>query len=133
MLATPLTAGAFAPFGHVVAALHSPPRSGNQGRAQVWDDLAPLTTTRPEARPSVSLFRTVAWGEPSLCVRLLERHPHSTQLFVPMTALRYLVVVARPADAPGEISAFIARGDQAIAYAPGTWHHPLVALDRQTV
>ena len=47
------------------------------------------------------------------------------------SASRYLVVVARGGDAPdlATLAAFVVEGPQAITYLPGTWHHPMVALD----
>lgn len=128
----PLTSEAYSPFGEVIAARTTPPRMGNQGRASIWDRLAPLENRRVNATPNLSLFRTVAWPEPFVDVRVLERHPRSTQLFVPMTAARYLVIVAPGADAPdlSRLAAFVAGPDQGITYHPGTWHHPLLALDR---
>ena len=72
-------------------------------------------------------------------VTILERHPYTTQTFVPLATgssseTRYLVIVAptrpegnRPPDVRG-IKAFIARGDQAVTYGAGTWHAPMAAL-----
>ena len=81
-------------------------------------------------------------------VALLERHPYSSQLFVPLNApRRYLVVVALPAAEPPGVDvrregaappdmttlrAFMARRDQGVNYAAGVWHHPLAALDDAT-
>lgn len=67
-------------------------------------------------------------------IRLLEKHPYSTQLFVPMNASRFLIVVARGGDRPDLacIAAFIASGLQGVTYAPGVWHHPMIALDDAT-
>ena len=129
----PLDPTAYEPFGSVVAARPSPPRSANHGQARAWDDLAPLVSTRPDARPTVSLFRCAPLSGSELEVRWLERHPCSTQLFVPMNAGRYLVVVAlgQGAPDPATLAAFVAEGAQAITYAPGVWHHPMVALDRE--
>lgn len=129
--AAPLTASAYAPFGAVVEAKATPPRSANHGRAEAWDDLVPLVNARPGARPTASLFRCAPLQGARLEIRWLERHAHSTQLFVPMSARRYLVVVAGGHDAPDldTLAAFVASGAQAITYAPGVWHHPMVALD----
>lgn len=131
MLARPLTEDAYAPYGAVVEAKAAPPREANHGRAEAWDDLAPLVNARQGARPTVSLFRCAPLEGTRLSVRRLERHAHSTQLFVPMNARRYLVVVARGGEAPdlSTLAAFIASGTQAITYAPGIWHHPMVALE----
>jgi ureidoglycolate lyase len=81
-------------------------------------------------------------------VRILERHPFTTQTFIPLTAdpsARYLVIVAPnaqhasaivPSDAPQQppqmqgLRAFIATGTQAVTYGAGTWHAPMVALGK---
>jgi ureidoglycolate lyase len=62
---------------------------------------------------------------------MMERHPLGSQAFVPLSGKPYLVVVA-PAGDPPDVAAlrvFLARGDQGVNYAPGVWHHPLLALD----
>lgn len=133
--AEPITLDAYAPFGALIAARATSPRRANHGTAQAWDELAELVNARGDrARPSVSLFRCAPHLEPHLDVRWLERHPHSTQMFVPMTASRYLIVVARGGEEPDLVSlrAFLVPGGRAITYAPGIWHHPMVALDRET-
>jgi ureidoglycolate lyase len=66
-------------------------------------------------------------------MRLLERHPCSSQAFIPLRCSRYLVIVA-PSEPDGTprwsaLRAFVARPGQGINYAPGTWHHPFTALD----
>lgn len=130
----PISARAYAGFGALVGAGESPPRSANHGTAQAWDDLAALVNTRGDrARPTVSLFRCAPHVGGVLEVRWLERHPASTQMFVPMSASRYLLVVAEGEDAPelSSLRAFVVPGAQAITYAPGIWHHPMVALDRE--
>lgn len=85
----------------------------------------------------------------------MERHPFTTQSFIPLglsasdPQTRYLVIVAPnlPPSAGGlaaadpaarlpgrnlpdlsKMKAFIARGDQGVTYAPGTWHAPMVVL-----
>lgn len=133
LVAAPLTAAAYTPYGQVLAGGEGPGRSGNQGRARVWDRLVELENGRPGARPNLGVFRTGPWPDDTLAVRLLERHPASTQVFVPMTARRYLVVVARGGDRPdlATLAAFVAGPGQGVSYAPGTWHHPLVALDAE--
>ncbi len=120
-------------FGAVVrAGPESLARVANHGTARAWDALAILESTRgASARCTASLFRCLALRDERLAVRRLERHACSTQMFVPMRASRYLVVVALGADAPDleTLAAFVVEGPQAITYAPGVWHHPMIALD----
>jgi ureidoglycolate lyase len=128
----PLTAAGFAPFGRVVSAGLQPGASANQGTAVRFDFCAELQSTRPDARANLAVFRSVAQTLPH-DVLLLERHPCSTQVFLPLLVQRYLVCVAptRPDGGPelGGLVAFLCLPGQGVAYAPGTWHHPMVALD----
>jgi ureidoglycolate lyase len=130
--AQPLTREAFAPFGDVIGLELSGGTHANQGTATRFDRIAQLTSSRPEARPNLAVFRSVAKTLP-FEVRLLERHPCSTQLFVPLTCRRFLVVVC-PEDARGEPDlahprAFVCGPGQGINYRAGVWHHPIIALE----
>lgn len=67
-------------------------------------------------------------------IKFLERHPHSTQTFMPMKAGRWLVLVA-PDAADGSpdlagLRAFVAGQEQSICIARNAWHAPLTVLDR---
>lgn len=130
-----ITEARYAPYGDLVRAGDaSRARAANHGTAAAWDALATLVNRRGEAaRATASLFRCAPHRDALLPLRWLERHPASTQMFVPMRADRYLVVVARGGDEPdlATIAAFVVEGAQAITYAPGIWHHPMVALDRE--
>ncbi len=132
LIAAPLTAEAFAPFGQVVSAGLQPGSSANQGTAVRFDFCAELTSTRPHSKPNLAVFRSVAKSLPHDVV-LLERHPCSTQVFIPMVVSRYLVCVAPTLPEGGPdlagLKAFLCQPGQGVAYAAGTWHHPMVALD----
>ena len=129
----PIDEAAYRPFGSVVRAGPDPlARVANHGTARAWDGLATIESTRDaSARCTASLFRCLAYRGERLPVLRLERHPCSTQMFAPMRAARYLVIVAHGADAPAleTLAAFLIEGPCAITYAPGVWHHPMVALD----
>ena len=125
-----LTREGFAPFGDVIAAdagrRHFPINGGNTER---YHDLASLDAG-PNGKLIVSIFR----GQPRelpFAVTMLERHPLGSQAFMPLGARPYLVVVAPAGEAPAPdaLRAFLARPGQGINYAPGVWHHPLLALN----
>ncbi|THF63325.1 ureidoglycolate lyase [Pseudothauera rhizosphaerae] len=125
----PLTAAAFAPFGEVIevsdAARHYPINGGSTER---YHDLARIA---PGAggRAIVSIFRARPCALPFI-VEMLERHPLGSQAFMPLSGRPYLVVVAPGGEAPAAdgLRAFLAGGTQGVNYAPGVWHHPLLAL-----
>lgn len=130
-----ITRERYAPYGALVCAGDdASARSANHGTASAWDALATLENARGDrARAIASLFRCHPHAGTTLVVRRLERHPSSTQMFVPMSGeARYLAIVAHGQEAPDldTLAAFVVEGAQAITYAPGTWHHPMVALDR---
>jgi ureidoglycolate lyase len=128
--AVPLTAEAFGPFGQVVSC-GGGARDANQGTALRNDFLAQVKSTRPSARPNLCAIRSQPQQLP-FTAKLLERHPHSSQAFLPMIASRILVIVAPNKGGKPDVDhvqAFIAAAGQGFNYSLGTWHHPLVVLD----
>lgn len=128
VIAESLTAAAFAQFGDVVEA-----RGGsgliNDGTTRRFGDLAGIDVAAEGGRPCVSIYRATPYPLP-LTIRMLERHPLGSQLFMPLSGERFLVVVAPVAAVPDRaaVRAFVTDGHQGINYRRGTWHHPLIAL-----
>lgn len=125
----PLTREAFAPFGEIIdAGAAKQVYAINAGTARRFHDLAALDCAHEGGRVVVSLFRAEPRALP-FAVAMLERHPLGSQAFVPLDpATRYLVVVAATETAAPR--AFLAAHGQGINLHRGTWHHPLIALDR---
>lgn len=135
--AEPLLRDAYRPYGDLIAAdPRLPSTSANAGTALRYDHLGAIENLRPgKALPNLCVFRATPFMGNPFVVRLLERHRDSTQLFIPMAgAERYLVIVCAGGDAPDlrTLKAFMAGTGQGITYRPGIWHHPLIALDRET-
>lgn len=128
LVAQPLTAGAFAEFGDVVEARGD---SGliNNGTTRQFGDLAGIDVAGEGGRPCISIYRATPSPLP-LPIRMLERHPLGSQLFMPLSGECFLVVVAPAADVPERMAvrAFLTNGRQGVNYRRGTWHHPLIAL-----
>jgi ureidoglycolate lyase len=130
--AVPITPEAFARYGDVVSAGGGPGASANQGTAVRYDWSARLENARAGARPNLAVFRSIARALP-IEIALLEKHPGSTQTFLPMVCGRLLVCVA-PDAADGtpdvtRLEAFLCVAGQGVSYLRGVWHHPIVALD----
>lgn len=82
-------------------------------------------------------------------VKILERHPYSTQSFIPLglpastmenpSPSKFLVIVAPTLSSPDGspdlqgIRAFVAHGNQGVTYGMGTWHAPMVVLGKREV
>jgi ureidoglycolate lyase len=126
----PLTREAFAPFGDVIeleGARHYPINGGTTER---YHDLARVDIGEHGGRPLINVFR----GQPRALpieISMMERHPLGSQAFLPVTDVRYAIVVAPAGELdPSALRAFITQGWQGVNYAKGVWHHPLLALDR---
>lgn len=134
LVATAITPEAYRPYGDVLSADRADvaSRDANQGTAARRNHQIELQHSRSAARPNFSSFRCAPRTEWPMPLALLEKHPCSTQTFIPMKASRYLAVVALGADAPdlSTLRAFVVGADAAISYRPGVWHHPMIALDR---
>jgi ureidoglycolate lyase len=133
----PLTTESYAPYGRVIMASPrgEPGAPANLGTALRFDDVVGVHNGRPaSAALKVKVFRSRPVPFERRALALLEKHPQSTQLFVPMNASRYIALVALGGEQPdlSTLAAFVAEGPQGISYAPGVWHHPMLTLDRET-
>lgn len=128
--AEPLEHDTFAPFGQLIqASAHVTQLTINDGNTQRYHDLADLIPGS-DGHMIVSLFR----GQPRrlpFTVTLMERHPLASQAFIPTSGRPWLTVVAPAGDPPtaSDLRLFLCGADQGVNYAPGVWHHPLLALD----
>ncbi|MBR0906984.1 ureidoglycolate lyase [Bradyrhizobium liaoningense] len=123
----PLTRQAFAPFGDVVETEGLTPLSINQGYASRYNELANVDVGAEGGQINISLF--VASVRPApIALRLMERHPLGSQLFMPLNGGDWLVVVCTDPRAPSSYRAFAANGKQGVNYGRNCWHHPLLVL-----
>ena len=124
----PLTATAFAPYGDIVESADAQPDAMNAERFQRFDDLCKVEAK--DGRIAVSIARCkIATALPHQ-INMVERHPHGSQAFVPLTPCTMLVVVAPAGErvAAAQLRAFASNGRQGINYHRGTWHMLLIAF-----
>ena len=123
LIASPLTAEAFAPYGDVLEA-SGDFRLINEGLCKRHLDRAHLDFG-PEGRAGISIFsatpRSLPYG-----FDLVERHPEGSQAFIPMTQHPFLVIVTASPDAKPR--AFLTNGAQGINLHRGIWHGVLTPL-----
>lgn len=152
--AIPLTPEGFAKFGGVISADHqmesAKTLSANYGTAIKLHDVSPAVNNfeAQKAKATWNIFRCLApkqlertdSGSTRYRGSVLERHPYSTQTFVPMGQPMkkdlYLIIVAELDTATSEklpdpttLAAFVCKGNQSVTYGAGTWHAPMVVID----
>ncbi|VEU23327.1 DEKNAAC104718 [Brettanomyces naardenensis] len=150
-----LTPESFAKFGAVFSAdeqmSNVSQTSANQGTATKLLKVAPVTNNS-DAAPS-GKRATANWnifrcsppnhlirqevGHTTYLAKVLERHPYTTQTFVPMGRdaheIGFLVICAPddPVDHLPDFTkaeAFLCRGDQSVTYGVATWHAPMIVI-----
>lgn len=125
-----LTAENFAPYGEVIETAQARElRHINYGHTERFHDIARLDLSEAGGRPLVNIFRSTPLPRP-IEIKVMERHPLSSQAFYPLNQHHYMVVVAPAGDFDaGKLKAFIASATQGVSYARGTWHHYSLPLD----
>jgi ureidoglycolate lyase len=129
LVAAPLDARSFANYGDVIDVAGRGAEAINDGTTQRYSDLLRLDVVGRGGDPVLNLYVAQAREFP-LPIRKLERHREAAQVFLPLGAQRFIVVVAPGLDAPDweGVRAFITSPGQGVALKRATWHHGLVAL-----
>ena len=130
VLPQPLSQEAFQPFGDVIEANDKVKNFPiNDGFSQRYHDLAKLDLLANQGKVLLNIFRSTPVPTP-IVIEKMERHPLSSQAFMPLGTEPYLVVVAAAGDFNEEaIQVFLASSDQGVNYHAGTWHHFSLALN----
>lgn len=122
----PMQASAFEPFGDLLDCAGDPDKIINQGKCGRYHDRAALAFD--DGRAGLSLFRAEPRALPYQ-LDLVERHPHGSQAFVPMSFEPFLVIVAQDSGSgPDRPRAFVTEPGQAINFHKNTWHGVLTPL-----
>ena len=124
-----LTGENFAKFGDVIEVNDKAKNfSINDGFTQRYHDLAQVDVTEANGRTLINIFRSTPLEQP-VSIQMMERHPISSQAFIPMGTAPYLVVVAPKGELDiSKIEVFLATANQGVNYHKGTWHHYCLAL-----
>ncbi len=127
----PLTAAAFAPFGNVIETSARANNQMNSGTFARFDNLATVATDGNQ-HSTISLVRSESPATLPHRFTLVEKHPLCSQAFIPRTEFVFYVVVGAAGEriTAQDLHAFVSNGRQGISYYPGTWHMPLIALQR---
>lgn len=92
---------------------------------------ADFQNPRADAKANLALIRAPFTDLP-VVIETLERHPFSTQSFLPLGDTSYLAIVAKSGSDKGPdldtLSAFLVPSGIGIAYRPDTWHVGMMAL-----
>lgn len=123
-------------------------KTGNQGTSTKTPDIAPCTdlyTNAPSGQPSRAVLSSsrntprqitkTDDGRQAIEVGFLERHPYTSQSFIPMGGVNsaaYAVIVADdgPEGRPDltTIKAYLVPGNVGVCYSANAWHAPMATI-----
>ncbi|VVT07080.1 Ureidoglycolate lyase [Roseovarius sp. EC-HK134] len=128
LMAQPLTAAAFAPYGDVLEVAGAPDRMINAGLCGRFHDRARLEFL--DGRAGISLFDAEARHLP-YALDLMERHPLGSQAFIPLDNVPMLICVAEDTHGrPTTPRAFLSQPGQGINLLRNVWHGVLAPIGR---
>ena len=126
LIAAPLTAEAFAPYGDVIEAVGPPDILVNRGRSMRYHNRTKLDCLDGAVGMSLHLSEK---REAPFQINSVARHPEGSQAYIPMAGQPYLITVAEDENnQPSQLVAFVASPHQAINYHRNIWHGVLTPL-----
>ena len=128
-----LTAEAFSEFGDVISTTDNASHLINQGNTERFAELTIVDAATQDGKAAVHIFRSQPLSLPLVIVEM-EKHPLSSQAFMPLHNRPFLVIVAPPGKQVDSdtVRAFITDGKQGINLRRGTWHHYQVSLGQES-
>ena len=128
IVARPLAAEDFAPFGEVIEKEGAEKISINNGLCTRYHDLATIELSGQEAKPLISIFSSKPCLMP-LSLKMVERHPFGSQAFIPFLRAPFLVIVAKDVEGqPAQPEVFVTSKGQGINIRQNVWHGVLSPL-----
>ena len=126
----PITKQNFKKFGDMISTEDIKPLEINNGFAKRYDGIAKLDTKKDNGESTISIFSALKRSFP-MKIDMMEKHPLSSQAFVPMKETIFLSFVAPPGDVPeiNKIQSFIIPPKMGVNYNPGIWHFPLISTE----
>ena len=125
-----ITRSNFATYGDLISSDNIDPININAGYAKRYDNLVNIDTLKDEGKTIVSIFSAIKRTFP-MKIDMMEKHPLSSQAFIPMKETTFLSFVAPPGESPeiNKIQSFIIPPKTGINYKPGIWHFPLISTE----
>ena len=120
----------FSSYGDLISTDDINPMNINEGYAKRFDNLANLDTSKDSGKTIVSIFSALKRTFP-MKIHMMEKHPLSTQAFIPMKETTFLAFVAPSGESPeiDKIQSFIIPPKMGINYKTGIWHFPLISTE----
>ena len=119
----------FSLYGDLITTRNKISKDINQNTTQSFFDLANIEILGEDNKVRLNIFNAKKRIFP-LSIDMLEMHPLSSQVFLPLNKVDFIVLVA-PSDIKPDLSKIeifkISNGD-GINFNTGVWHFPLISI-----
>ncbi len=122
-----LNSASFSAFGHVARSRQGLTRSIRADTVLLTKSPAMFHHDAEAVDLALDFYDVQPEGD-VLRIGQAERHEHSSQMFVPMSVERYLVIVWEGHPHRSAAHGFIGGPDDVVIYNPGVWHHGIIAI-----
>jgi ureidoglycolate lyase len=124
-----ITKDNFSIYGDIITIRDKNSEDINKNTTQSFFDLANIEILGNNKSPRLNIFKAQKRIFP-LCIDMLEMHPFSSQVFLPITKSDFLVLVAPISKKPDlkKLEYFLVSNEDGINFKPKVWHFPLISL-----
>ena len=125
-----ITIDNFSKYGQLISTKDMKFHKINDATTESYYDLVNMEASGDDNRFRVNIFKAKKRIFP-LEINMLEKHPLSSQAFIPLQKTSFIVVVAPIEVLPNtkHLEAFFVPEEEGVNFKPNIWHFPLIALE----
>ena len=120
----------FFEFGDFIHPFDKEPENINTNTTKSYFDLANIEILGKDNKARLNLFDATKRIFP-LAIDMLEKHPLSSQVFMPLGNYPFFVIVCPPSAKPDlkNLKIFKVENGSGVNFKPMVWHFPLISID----
>jgi len=120
----------FSQYGQLISTKDIIGNKINTETTESFYDLVNIEILGDNKKCRVNIFKAKKRIFP-IKINMLEKHPFSSQAFIPLQNTSFIVVVAPQSAIPNSnlIEAFKINSEEGINFKPKVWHFPLIAIE----
>jgi ureidoglycolate lyase len=128
-----ITKDNFSQYGELITINNEEAKSGNANTAEFFFDLAKIEVLGNDTSARFNIIKTIKRNFP-LRIEMMEMHPYSSQVFLPYSKTKFIVMVAPGNIRPdlNKIECFLVSNGDGINFNAKIWHCPLTSTEVET-
>ena len=123
----------FSQYGELITINNGEAKSGNANTAEFFFDLAKIEVLGSDTNARLNIIKTIKRDFP-LRIDMMEMHPYSSQVFLPYSKTKFIIMVAPGNSKPdlNKIECFLVSNGDGVNFNAKIWHCPLTSTEDET-